>query len=673
MSAHTELPAQPYVLKLKPQPGESLLGYIHRLAIRNGHERPHWIKSDIGLTPTTYSLSERQLQNLSVVSGRSVKELAAMQSPPATKGRHTTFMGWPILDGAIERGRSRFCQNCISEEPFHRQIWNLRIGTVCPLHGTVLIDKCPVCGELLHWKRLDIFRCSNGHDLKRIPKCKGSPPSELMGVRAIHEKCDCLLAVEPVLQQLPEVVRSLELTDFAIFLLFVGRMALRDNTNFRSGGAVRYDAEKTHRILQAGFDIASSWPTGFTSLMGELHTEGRRRRHQVGLGSQVALLVRMFAGSEALRELIKDPIREHVSVQQIFLYGRTRRHLQLEADTSGFVTLFEAAKILDRSEETTRKLAIAQKWIPAAPGLGHVYRIPREKVEVWAKKESTISLKKAGKLLGLWRTATTAILERGQLRCVHGCNGSDRSCGYHIVREADVQRLLDAIQKSVRRHPQPDRGPLVPWRSYQKRCGGEGMDAGTALQAMLEGRLVACGKDDDRRGFDGLLFQLLDLTDICADERTRDTNTGAAKGTGRRYVSTNDAALIADMHRHSIFRAIELKLIKAELSTGPRSPRTIELTKLREFARNYTNIGQLARKYDLHLNTIKSVLARLRIQPAGKKTKGRYQRFPLYSHADLQRANFSEAVAALSKRKAPVRKRLGRSDTGRGGEFRIGS
>jgi hypothetical protein len=537
---------------------------------------------------------------------------------------------------------------------------------VCPLHGAVLIDKCPVCSESLHWKRLDIFRCSNGHNLKHIPQYKGHlslPSNDLAGMRAIYEKCGSLGGAESVLQQLPDVVRNLELTDFTAFLLFVGRMALRDNTNFRSSGAVRYDAAKTHRFLQAGFDIARNWPVGFTSLLGELHVENRRRRHQVGLGKEVATLVRTFANSQPLLEMLKDPIRAHVSSRNIFLYERTRRHLRLEAETSEFVSLQEAVKILGRCEETARKLAIAHKWIPGAPGVGHVYRIPRDKVEAWAKGEQTISLKKAGKLLGVWRAATTAIFERGLLRCVRGCNGSGRSCGYHIVREVDVERLLDGIRKPIGGHPKPDRGPLVPWRSYQKRCGGEGMDAGTALQAMLEGRLVAYGNDDDRPGFDGLLFQLLDLTDICADERARDTDTGTAKETGRRYVSTNDAALIADMHRHSIFRAIELKLIKAQLSIGPRSPRTIELTKLREFARDYTNIGQLARKYNLHVNTIKSVLARLRIQPAGNNGKGRYRRFPLYSHADLMCANFSEAVAALGKKEAPARTRGGVNDT----------
>lgn len=81
----------------------------------------------------------------------------------------------------------------------------------------------------------------------------------------------------------------------------------------------------------------------------------------------------------------------------------------------------------------TRPTSIAE-GVPAAPGNGHVYRIPRGKVEAWAKRESTISLKKAGKLLGLWRAATFAILEWGLLRCVHSCNGSSSSCGYHIAR-----------------------------------------------------------------------------------------------------------------------------------------------------------------------------------------------------------------------------------------------
>jgi hypothetical protein len=652
---------KPYVLKLRPKVGESLLGYIHRLGIRNGHDLPHWTKADIALKPTTYSLTQQNLEKLSIVSGRPVEELAAMQSPPFTKrGRRTTFMGWSIPDAAIERGLSRLCPVCISEDPFHRQIWNLRIATACPVHGAALIDKCPVCREPLHWGRLDVFRCSRGHHLKHNPQAGSNgrvPPSELFGVRAIYEKCGSLEGAASVLSQVPEAIQKLDLMQFGQFLLVVGRVKLGDNTSFRPRGVVRYDSIKAHRILQAGFDVARNWPTSFTSLIGELHREARRARHRVGLGKEITTLVRTFAGSPPLLEIIKGPIGEYVSARQIYLQKRTRLLLDLqEPDATQFVSLKEAAETIGCCEETARNLALRHKWIAGAPGSGHVYLIPRSKVEEWAKREATISLKKAGKLLGLWRAAATTILERGLVRCVRGCSSNDHSCGYHIVRKAEVDKLLNAIQKSTLTEPRPDRGPLVSWRGYQKRGSAEGVDAGIALKAIVEGRLVAYGKRGDQKGFDGLLFHLLDLTDISANEPSGPRRAVAAKRTAvSRHVSTNDAALIAGMHCQSIFRALELKLISSRVSRGPRSARLIELAELRQFMRDYTTITKLVREHNLHTNTIKSILGRLRVQPAGGTRKGKYVRSPIYSCAELKRAKFFQAVAEHSSQRASAR------------------
>lgn len=670
MAAHAEWPAQPYVLKLKPKGGESLLGYMHRLAARNKHDIAYWIRHDIGLKTNTASLTERQLANLSIISGRPIEELAAMQSEPAVDGC-TTFMAWSVPESEIERGRARLCPACIADDAYHRQIWNLRIATVCPLHGGSVIDECPVCAEPLTWRRVDLFCCMRGHNLKRHQRMRGAgyfPSSELLGVRALYEKCGVLADAEPALQQLPDVIRDLDLVEFMAFLVFVGRVALRDKTRRGRGGAPRYDANKTHRILQAGFDIARNWPASFATILDELRTEAQRQNHQVGLGLGLTRVFRMFDNRDPLfLEVVKRPIREYVTSRHILLQKPTRRLLAFKENVpSAFVSATEAGKIMGCCEVTARKVAIARGWCSGKPGAGQVMRIPRSEVEEWARQEATITLSKAGGLLGLGPAASIAILRRGLLQCVPCCTGEAHPRGCHVVRESEVDRLLDAIQKSIRKDVAADRGVLVSWYSYQRRYGGEGLDVSAPLKAMLEGRLVSYRTHDDQRSFDQLCFHLLDLIDACADEGARNSSTAVGKRVPTRcFVSINDAARIADMHQQSICRALELKLIKADHNKGPRSAFRIELSGLRTFIQNHSTAGKLARQHNLHFTNVCRILERLHVQPIGNK-KGRYCQYPVYSSADLRRVKFTEAVAEFVRQKARVGSKRGRANSGRG-------
>jgi hypothetical protein len=658
---------RPYVLKLKPNIGESLLGYMHRLAVRNKHDIPYWIKYDIGLKTNTASLTERQLENLSFISGRPVEELVPMQSPPAVDGR-TTFMGWPILESEIERGRSRLCPACVADDAFHRQIWNLRVATVCPLHGIPLIDECPVCSEPLTWTRVDIFSCINGHNLRRHQRTRGTDhfsSSDLLGVRALYEKCRAPENAGPVLRQLPDVIRKLDLTELMAFLLFVGRAALRDKASCRPAGAARYDAGKTHRVLQAGFDIARNWPASFATLMDKLHAH--RRSHQVGFGPGFMRLFRMFDKRDsAFLEVVKSPIREYANSRHLLLQKPTRRLLGFkEAAQSEYVSATEAGKIMGCCRETASKIAVERGWCSGRPGTGNVVRIPRSKAEEWARQETTITLSQAGRFLGLGPAGSIAILKEGLLQCVPCRNGEAHPRGWHVVRKSEVDRLLNAIRKSVRKASKPDRGPLVSWYSFRRRRGGEGLSAGALFQAMLDGRLLAICVSDNPLQVDELQFHLLDLIDTFAGKRAHNTPLAAPKRSpARRFVSINDAARIADVHPQSICRAFELKLIKADAGKGPRSAYRIELSGLGDFIQNYSTAGKLARQYGLHFTNICRLLEHLRVQPVGKRD-GRYGHYPVYSIADLRRAHFSEAVAELGRQRTQAGSRSGKGNAGR--------
>lgn len=634
-----------YTYSVRPEVDESLLGYMHRLSGRNFHARPQWLKNDIKMLPGQVVLNGVHLARLASISGQDTNQLMMMQSPPA-KANRTTFAGWEVSETEIERGRARLCPDCFATRQIHRQIWNLRIITVCPIHRTKLVDRCPVCNDPLLWSRTDLGRCAKGHTLRRTKSDNELvAKEELSGVRALYEKCNAPIPGSQELTRLPEAIAKLDLSELLAFLLVVGRSAMRERSSaWRAAGTYRYDPNNTHRILSAGFEIATKWPESFTLLIGELHTKSQRMRHQVGLGPDVGRIFHMFGNRERrpFLEVVKSAVRRYVAEHQIILQSGTRRMLGYEAnDVSDYISTDKAGAILGCSRETARKLAISNKWCSGAPGAGNIIRIDRRKVEEWRKSEAPMTVAEAGRVLGLWETAAFRLFDCGLLRCVINDRDCHRSTGRHLVRKATVDGLRRVIEAPI--EPAESHLPemLISWRNFQLRLNAKHLHAGVALRAMMEGRLRARARDRRHKGFRALLFSFGDLLPLTV---SREPGKAVSSMEGDPSVSMSDAARVMDVHVHSVLRAIQLKLLKARSGRDHRATQLIRLSDLRSFVEQYSTIGRLAKENGVHVNTIRRVLHGLDISPIGGRT-GQYGAHPVYSRADLRRCRFENALA----------------------------
>lgn len=69
------------------------------------------------------------------------------------KPRSSGMLRWvlPILSaGASRHGFGvQFCPECLSldADPYYRKPWRLALFTYCPVHGCLLYDACPACGD----------------------------------------------------------------------------------------------------------------------------------------------------------------------------------------------------------------------------------------------------------------------------------------------------------------------------------------------------------------------------------------------------------------------------------------------------------------------------------------------------------------------------------------------
>lgn len=67
------------------------------------------------------------------------------------------------------------CPACLEKAAYVRDFWEHGFVTACPTHRTNLIDRCPVCRDLISPNRQCIELCACGHDLRTVESTASTP------------------------------------------------------------------------------------------------------------------------------------------------------------------------------------------------------------------------------------------------------------------------------------------------------------------------------------------------------------------------------------------------------------------------------------------------------------------------------------------------------------------
>jgi hypothetical protein len=143
------------LIRPKPLVGESMVGYLHRLAEENGYSKvqhvSHLIKADRrGMERNL--LDKNSVKLLSEQTGYNENELTNMTGYDLQDQIHMHEYNQLIL-----RQRVQYCPLCF-EKPIHQKSWCLSAINICPIHHTWLQDKC-VCGKDINLQSLVKGNC----------------------------------------------------------------------------------------------------------------------------------------------------------------------------------------------------------------------------------------------------------------------------------------------------------------------------------------------------------------------------------------------------------------------------------------------------------------------------------------------------------------------------------
>lgn len=156
-------------VRVAPQSGESLRGYLLRLSAANGM-RPGQCIAAIAGTGMHVPMNELSLGCLVEAVGCSEEALEhafgyRKVRQPGRIGADAEYRGcrMPLLD--VMPAGGRYCPQCLSEAAFMRAEWEVWLFGCCSVHGTCLLEHCPACRQPMKFARWSLEHCDCGASL----------------------------------------------------------------------------------------------------------------------------------------------------------------------------------------------------------------------------------------------------------------------------------------------------------------------------------------------------------------------------------------------------------------------------------------------------------------------------------------------------------------------------
>lgn len=241
--------------------GESLKGYLMRLALLNGYRNLSWLLRATDVHPAALDRGTASLDGLARMAGRTVPELEAIYWPASVVHRHrasqhrvahTTIPAW-----LLNVRHPRVCPRCIREGRPIQRVWEIAWTTCCPRHGNYLVSQCSRCNQPLSWDRPWLHRCHCGFGLPALP-IRQAPPAEIALSALFGER----FAAKPatgLCQTLPAWLNALPSAELPSFLLKLSALEINAKAPQQLSSMCR-DVNAAKAITARLADLLSTWP-----------------------------------------------------------------------------------------------------------------------------------------------------------------------------------------------------------------------------------------------------------------------------------------------------------------------------------------------------------------------------------------------------------------------------
>ncbi len=489
-------------------PGESILGLLVRNTRPQGFYRPHLLLSRLMRERYIDALGVRHLGD---DEAQAVADLLGMDRVSfdlmhhgSSESNTARLFGHVVHAEYVSLARRRACPACLRESPHHRSIWDFSLLTVCPEHGTPLVDRCPSCPKFLNWNTPSVTTCSSlscGVPLDGGCEVSGPAPQACgpapAGVRKL---------VAAIVGSRPLDAPDWPVNSLIRFCFELGCVATGRKGQARPIAFAREHPVLVPEVLDAGWDAIADWPTGFNRLMTDLRAKSGSRRGRWGLKKEfgsLSALVEKLAEDASARPVV-DAFSAYVAAEPD-LATRARGILRQRSDDQNadrYITASAAKDILEVSYPRFAQMADTfGLWRVAATGKGASSLVDRERLlQLAGSFGGAVTKRGAARLLDVSKGTFRDIEGAGLLRTIPF---GQRIAPERLYLKIEVQGLLDRLEAQVAPAPAPVPSATLVTADVLARGG---LSIAGILAAILDAKLRPRRIDGGATGVHRLLF-----------------------------------------------------------------------------------------------------------------------------------------------------------------------
>lgn len=588
---------------IAPADGESLLGYVRRLAAANAYADGGEFLAVIG-----HRYDRAFVESLPAFE-------ASLDLPPgALTALAPAVAAEPVRQRRFERLHTApVCPSCVAEGRPHARAWRHAFVTACTEHEVLLQDHCPRCGQMLGVQTGGFHACACGHTLGDLPAASADP---------IDVALSALIAGTPQRHRalLPAPLDERTPSDIGAFLFALASRSRAPATGKAGKSPQPRTMAETHAFLAPVRRMLSDWPAGF-----DAEIRARLAAADPTLPSAPARLGRWYQVVAGFKAEAYAPFRERLAqviaetFEGPYVGALTRR--DAASDGSAWVSATAAARALEVRVERLVK-AVADGEVVGDlrhSGLGHRHcTVPRKVVDVLAvARRRYLDGRAATRRLGISRRQFRHLVDAGIVVEHPAAARPPLTDGGF---DADA---LDELRHAIARRAHWREVDPIAFRDIDLRRTTDRGALLRVLRAIAEGTIAALSAPADAPLGD-YLFDATAIDAAIARARRRDGLTG------------HQVAAILGCKPQVVAHWARLGLIEAERSANPRGD-TLDITAdaLAAFQSRYVPVALLARRKRTSTKALLEALARHSVETFGDFEDGPARRGYLVDIGDL--------------------------------------
>src|SRR5258708_17732668 len=334
------------VVRATPRTGESLRGFVLRIAQANGYCGIAPLLQ-LARLPPTFASRTSTLQNLAELFDGlvDVDDLHA-GSHWSSIERGSRYQNATISPVDINLAHPKVCPMCLKETGFARLVWELRVAITCWRHGCSLLDQCSVCGRRLTWGRKALSACTCGADLM-IQRTEDAP----MLVLEFSRRLETMLESGNVgLDLWTKPIRTVNALCRLVWLFGINSS---ETSRGQAWAISKPTLVQAAEIVERGIGVVMGWPGSIEQPTNAIGVAGSlQQQTQLRLNRALSRMRSAFDGEQF--EGIFDAIRNHLAT---IVYGLDVRALSSRRDGTSQSEVFGVNR-------AARQLSLSPRMIP---------------------------------------------------------------------------------------------------------------------------------------------------------------------------------------------------------------------------------------------------------------------------------------------------------------------